>query len=154
AGGGVDADDPEPAEVALLLAPADVGEVARAVDGLLGRPVELALGEEVALGEGEDLLAPLAALASTLDSRHLTSLSAGPRGAARHASRRRRSPGSTTTTHCYPAASAAGSLTFSGRCCSPAVAVLDQQHPLYVGGIRGIHQRGPAQLPLPAGGLL
>src|SRR5438093_3145311 len=70
AGGGVDPDDPQPAEVALLAAPADVGEVAGALDRLLGGAVQLALGEEVALGETEDLLPAMPALAPALDSRH------------------------------------------------------------------------------------
>src|SRR5262245_23413499 len=70
--GRVDADDPQPAEVALLALAPDVGEVAGALDRLLGRPVQLALGEVVALREPQYLLAPLATLASTLDSRHGT----------------------------------------------------------------------------------
>ena len=91
--GGVDADDPEPAEVPLLAAPSHVGEVARAGDGLLGRAVELPLGEEVPLGQGKDLLALLAALAAALDSRHVAVLPGRPEGRPRHAYRRRRKPG-------------------------------------------------------------
>src|SRR4029453_5668856 len=79
--GGVDADDPQPAEVPLLAAASDVGEVARAGDSLLGRAVELPLGEEVPLGQGKDLLALFAALAAALDSRHIAVLPGRPRSA-------------------------------------------------------------------------
>src|SRR5687768_10959046 len=72
--GGVDADDPQSAEVALLEPPAGVGEISGAHDRLLRRPVELSLGEEIALGQRQDLLAALPALVPSFDSRHETFL--------------------------------------------------------------------------------
>src|SRR5262249_20208998 len=80
AGGRVDAGDPQPAEVALLVAATHVGEVARAVDRLLRLAVKLALVEEEALGQGEKLLPLLPALGSTLDSRHRRLSSTRPCG--------------------------------------------------------------------------
>src|SRR3954451_15633453 len=77
--GGVDAHDPQPAEVALLAAPADEGVLERRVDRLLGRSIQLALGLEEAFRPGKDLLALGAADGSTFDSRH-DSLGAGTPG--------------------------------------------------------------------------
>ena len=68
--GGVDADDPQAAEVALLALAADVGVDARLVGRLLRELVELALVLEVALGELAELLALVAANRSTFDARH------------------------------------------------------------------------------------
>src|SRR5262249_45663925 len=97
-GRGVDPDDPEPAEVALLAAAADVGEVAGPLDRLLGRPVELPLGEEVALRQPQYLLAALPPLVSSLDPRpvRLPSQRRRHHWPARRAFRRRLCPGSST----------------------------------------------------------
>jgi hypothetical protein len=72
--GGIDADDPETPVVALLLASPNVRKPSGSIDGLLGRSVELAFRQEKALGEVKYLLAPLTALASTFDSRHVLDL--------------------------------------------------------------------------------
>src|SRR5438132_1082083 len=67
---GVDADDPEAAEEALLLLSPTIGERAGAEDGLGRRTVELAPSADVPLRLLEDLLAPAACLRSTLCSWH------------------------------------------------------------------------------------
>src|SRR5690606_40713812 len=67
---GVDADDPETAEVALLVLAADIGVDACLLGGLPHELVELALVLEVALGELGELLALLTTNDSTLDARH------------------------------------------------------------------------------------
>ena len=72
--GGVDADDPQAAVVALLPLAADVGVDARLLGRLLHELVKLALVLEVALGELGELLALGATDDSTLDARHDCSL--------------------------------------------------------------------------------
>src|SRR5207244_4667960 len=67
---GVDADDPEAAEAALLLLSPTIGERAGAEDSLGRRAVELAPSADVPLRLLEDLLAPAACLRSTLCSWH------------------------------------------------------------------------------------
>jgi hypothetical protein len=59
--GGADADDPEGAELALLLLAAGVGKLEAALDGFLGCLVELGFGEEVTTRALEDLFAAVAA---------------------------------------------------------------------------------------------
>src|SRR5581483_4525621 len=67
--GGVDADDPEPAEVPLLAAAADVGVLERRVDRFLRGAVQLALVGVVALRQRQQLLALRAANRASLDPR-------------------------------------------------------------------------------------
>ena len=55
--GGVDADDPQPAEIALLAATADERVLERRVDRFLGGTIQLALVGEISLGQPEQLLA-------------------------------------------------------------------------------------------------
>src|SRR5207302_4496723 len=55
--GGVDADDPQPAEVALLAAASDERVLERGVDRLFRGAIELALVGVIALREREQLLA-------------------------------------------------------------------------------------------------
>jgi hypothetical protein len=55
AGGRVDADDPQRAEMALLLLAADVGVLQRLGDGLLGDAEDLAAGVVIALRTRNDL---------------------------------------------------------------------------------------------------
>src|SRR5262245_40601410 len=73
--GGVDADDPQTTEVALLAAAADERVLERGIDGFLRRTIQLALGLEEAFRPREKLLALGAADGSTFDSRHRCSLS-------------------------------------------------------------------------------
>src|SRR5206468_3602837 len=74
AAGGVDALDPERAEVALLVLAARVGRVERLLDLLLDHPPARALGGIVALGELEKLLLVTARGDARFDS-HWTLLS-------------------------------------------------------------------------------
>ena len=67
---GVDAHDPQAAEVALLAAAADERVLERGVDRLFRGAIELALGLIEALGAREQLLALRAPDISTFDSRH------------------------------------------------------------------------------------
>src|SRR5436305_8066724 len=78
-GGGVDADDPQAAQLPLLLPPVAVGVDARLVHGLLGDAVGVRLGSPEAAGELEDLLAFLQALVAALDTSHLSNLVSAPR---------------------------------------------------------------------------
>src|SRR5882757_5991792 len=73
AAGCVDADDPEGAVLALLLFAAGVGELERALDGLLSSLVELGFGEEVTTGALEDLLAAVVAFCTPFYTGHLAS---------------------------------------------------------------------------------
>src|SRR4051794_868847 len=68
--GGVDAHDPQTAELALLLPPVAVGVVESFVDRLFGDPVGLGFGAVEAAGQRENLLPPLGALITTLDACH------------------------------------------------------------------------------------
>jgi len=54
---GVDANDPEAAEVALLAAPPDERVLERRINGLLGRAIQLALVGVIPFREPEQLLA-------------------------------------------------------------------------------------------------
>src|SRR5688572_6455094 len=67
---GVDADDPQPAVIALLALAAGVRIDARFFGRLLHELVELALVLEVALGEFRELLTLLTADYATFDARH------------------------------------------------------------------------------------
>src|SRR4029079_671414 len=69
---GVDANDPQLAEIALLAATAGERVVPRLVDGFLRRPIQLALVEEKALRLLQQLLALRAADRSSFYSRHLS----------------------------------------------------------------------------------
>ena len=73
AGGGVDADDPQPAEVALLAAAADERVLERGVDRFFRGAIQLALVGVVALRQPEQLLALGAANRSSFYTRHLKS---------------------------------------------------------------------------------
>src|ERR1700726_3036738 len=68
--GGVDADDPQPAEIALLAATADKRVLERRVDRFLGGTIQLALVGEVPLGQPEQLLALGSPNCSSLDAWH------------------------------------------------------------------------------------
>src|SRR5258706_5237420 len=135
-GGGVDADDPEAPEVALLAAPADEREVARAVHRLLGGPIELALVEEVALGQSQELLPPLPSLAPPFDSRH------------------RRRPFEGLARSGQPITLSGGDEARAARRLPSEPLgrrlILAQQHPLDLGHIRGRYEHGLAERPLPA----
>src|SRR5512138_1742226 len=74
AGRGVDADDPQRAEIALLLLAVDVGVLLGLDDRLLGDAEDLAPGVVIALGTAEDLLVAAARLYTTLDSCHCSAL--------------------------------------------------------------------------------
>src|SRR5690606_11216856 len=74
AGGGIDARDPQAAEIALLLLAVDVGVLLGLDDRLLGDAEDLAPGVVVALGTGEDLLVATTRLHATLDSCHGSAL--------------------------------------------------------------------------------
>ena len=71
--GGVDADDPEGAELALLLLAAGVGEHESALDGLLGCLIELGFGEEVTTRALEDLFAAVVAFCTPFYTGHRAS---------------------------------------------------------------------------------
>src|ERR1700733_15144159 len=73
AAGGSDAHDPQAAEIALLEAPAFVAVAQRLLYRLLGGWVQFALGEEKPLGKGQGPAPAIAALTSTLSSRHVFS---------------------------------------------------------------------------------
>src|SRR4030095_8544309 len=77
--GGVDAHDPQAADLPLLLPAVAVGAAERLVDGLLGDAVALRLGAVVAAGALEDLLPFLDAFATALDTCHLSNLVSAPR---------------------------------------------------------------------------
>src|SRR5262245_30752647 len=68
---GVDALDPERAEIALLAAASDERVLQRGVDRLFRRAIELALGLIEPFGPAQQLLALGTADVSTFDSRHL-----------------------------------------------------------------------------------
>ncbi len=70
AGGRVDADDPQAAEVPLLSAPADEGILERGIGRLFRGAIQLALVGEHALRAGQQLLPLGAPDVSTLHSRH------------------------------------------------------------------------------------
>src|SRR5205085_8421076 len=55
--GGVDADDPQPTEVALLAAASHEGVLQRGVDRFFRRAIQLALVGVIALGERQPILA-------------------------------------------------------------------------------------------------
>src|SRR5690606_20446712 len=67
---GVDAGDPQRAELALALLAADVGVLLRLDDGLLGDAENLAAGIVVTAGEAQHLLVPATRGDTTLDSCH------------------------------------------------------------------------------------
>src|SRR5262245_43574865 len=71
AGGGIDAHDPQPAEVPLLAAAAGVGVIQRLVDRLLGCLVQLALGGVEPLRALQQLLALGAPDGSSFYAGHL-----------------------------------------------------------------------------------
>jgi hypothetical protein len=79
-GGGVDARNPERAELALLLAPVAVGVRQAALDVLLGGLVQLAARLEAALGGLHDLLLPGVMRGTVLYARHGISLTPGGGG--------------------------------------------------------------------------
>src|SRR4051812_1616072 len=68
--GGVDALDPERAEIALLAAAADEGVLQRGIDRLFRGAIELALGLVKPFGPAQQLLALGAPDVSTFNSRH------------------------------------------------------------------------------------
>src|SRR5690606_17305572 len=70
AGRGVDAGDPQRAEIPLLLLAADVGVLQGLGDGLLGNAADRAACVAVALGLVEDLRETAARLHATLDACH------------------------------------------------------------------------------------
>src|SRR5258706_1610786 len=134
--GGVDADDPEAPEIALLAAPADEREVARAVHRLLRGPIGLALVEEVALGQSQELLPPLPSLAPPLDSRHRRRPFEGLAGS-----------GQPITLSGGDEARAARRLPSNNANERPLLA---QQHPLDLRHVGVRHEDGLAERPLPA----
>src|SRR6188768_2300316 len=71
--GGVDADHPQPAEIALLAATAGVGVIERLVHGLLGRLIQLALGGVEAFRTLQQLLPLGAANGSSFYAGHWVS---------------------------------------------------------------------------------
>src|SRR5208337_2674457 len=71
--GRVDTDDPQRAELAFLVLAADVGEFQAALDGLLGRAIELALREKVPGSAFERLNPSVFTVGSSFDSRHVSS---------------------------------------------------------------------------------
>ena len=73
-GSGGDADDPERAELALLLAAAGVGELEAALDGFLGCLVELGFCEEVTACALEDLFAAVIPLGTAFYAGHVVFL--------------------------------------------------------------------------------
>jgi hypothetical protein len=72
-GGGRDADDPQGAELALLLLAAGVGELEAALDGFLGCLVELGFSKEVSTSSLENLFAAITPLGTTFYAGHLFS---------------------------------------------------------------------------------
>src|SRR5579871_786904 len=72
-GGCADTDDPEGAELTLLLLAAGVGEHEGALDGFLRCLIELGFREEVATRALEDLFAAVAAFCTPFYTGHLTS---------------------------------------------------------------------------------
>ena len=71
AGGGVDADDPQPAEIALLAAAADERVLERRVDRFFRGAIQLALVGVIALRQAKQLLALGAADCSSFHTRHV-----------------------------------------------------------------------------------
>src|ERR1700733_3989864 len=71
--GCVDADDPERAELSLLLFASGVGELERALDGLLRSLVELGFSEEVTTRALQDLFAAVVAFCTPFDTGHRVS---------------------------------------------------------------------------------
>ena len=71
--GGIDADDPEAPEVALLAAAADERVLQRGVDRLFRGAIQLALVGVITLRQTKQLLALRAANRSSLDAGHLES---------------------------------------------------------------------------------
>src|SRR5580698_1018394 len=69
-GCGADTDDPERAELTLLLFTAGVGEHESALDGFLGCLIELGFSEEVSTRALEDLFAAVVAFCTTFYTRH------------------------------------------------------------------------------------
>src|SRR5688572_3147988 len=67
---GVDADDPEPPEIALLVLAADIGVLRRGVDRLLGCAIQLALGLVKAFRTRQQLFPLGPGNCSSFDSRH------------------------------------------------------------------------------------
>src|SRR4029450_9176785 len=76
----VDTSNPEGAERGLLLAPVGVGVPHPALDGLLGRLVQLAPAAAGALGGLHDLLLPGVVGDAALDTRHGALLTPGGGG--------------------------------------------------------------------------
>src|SRR3990172_6156009 len=73
--GGAYANDPQAAEVALLLSPTAVGGYQRLIDRLLGGAIELAFGGAETLRELQHLAAPVATVGTSFYSRHLSKIS-------------------------------------------------------------------------------
>src|SRR3989304_5940533 len=73
--GGPYANDPQAAEVALLLSPTAVGGYQRLIDRLLGGAIELAFGGAETLRELQHLAAPVATVGTSFYSRHLSRIS-------------------------------------------------------------------------------
>src|SRR5690606_15980844 len=71
AGRGVDARDPQGAEIALLLAAIAIGILPGLDDGLVGRAEDLAAGVVITLGLGQDLLVPASGDDAAFDSCHV-----------------------------------------------------------------------------------
>src|SRR5690606_19299061 len=74
AGRGVDAGDPQRAEIALLLLAVDVGVLLGLDDGLVGNAEHLAARVVITLGLAQDLLVTAACGDATLDSCHGSAL--------------------------------------------------------------------------------
>src|SRR4029077_17611233 len=87
AGGRVDADDPEPAEVALAHAPVAIGVLQAVLDLLLRALLDLRLQAPVAGGLGQNLAALLARVNGSLDAGHETGLLSACRAGSWRASR-------------------------------------------------------------------
>src|SRR5215813_10569711 len=71
--GGVDADNPDSAVIALFVLAADVGELQSAIDRLHGCAVQLALGKKITGRSFEHLLAGGPPMRTTFHSRHVSS---------------------------------------------------------------------------------
>src|SRR5438034_917170 len=110
---GVDADDPQPPELAFLAPAVAVGVLRRPLDRLLGRLPQLAAPAEVALGELHHLLLALEAHDVALDARH--DRSPTPAAGASSAPRRPAPPAPL----CAGAASAWGASSSGCGSCTP-----------------------------------
>ena len=91
--GGVDADDPERAELPLLLAPVAGGELAGPVDRLHRHAVGIGLRAVETARELQDLLALVCALGTAFDARHRSNLVSRPDSWNRAGKASRSAPG-------------------------------------------------------------